>query len=75
MEDIEAAISHLSNTLKDAAEKSVAEKRYKKSRKWKDDTFSTLSRVARQTWKEKGCPKEGLLYEENGRLRREVKRD
>lgn len=64
MEDIEAAISHLSDTLKDAAAKSLPEKCYKKPRKWKDATLSALcaqSRAARQTWKENGCPKEGPL--------------
>ena len=73
----EAAISHLSDTLKDAAAKSVPEKCYKKPRKWKDATLSALcaqSRAARQNWKENGCPKEGPLYDEKGRLGREVKR-
>ena len=76
MEDIEATIFHLSNTLKDMAEKSLPEKRYKKSPKWKDETLSALcahNRVARQTWKENGCPKEGLIYEQKRRLRREIK--
>ena len=76
MEDIEVAISHLSDTLKDAAAKSLTEKCYKKPHKWKDATLSALrdqSRAARQTWKENGCPKEGPLYDEKGRWRREVK--
>ena len=54
MEDIDAANSHLSDTLKDAAAKLLPEKCYKKPCKWKDATLSALSaqcRAARQTWK------------------------
>ena len=77
MKDIEVAISHLSDTLKDAADKLIPEKCYKKPRKWKDATLSALcaqSRAARQTWKENGCPIEGPLYDEKSRLRREIRR-
>lgn len=41
MEDKKAAISHLSDTLKDAA-KSLPEKCYKKPCKWKDATLSAV---------------------------------
>ena len=74
LEDIEAAICQFTDILKDAAAKTLPVKSYKKPHKWKDTTLSTLcaqSRAAQQTWKENGCPKEGPLYNEKGRLRRE----
>ena len=52
MEDIEAAISHLSDRLKNAAAKSLPGMCYKKPRKWKDATLSALctqSRAAQPT--------------------------
>jgi len=60
----EATVSHLSDTLKDTAGKSLPEKCYKKPHKWKDATVSALcaqSKAARHTWKENGCPKEVIL--------------
>ena len=38
----EATVSHLSDTLKDTAGKSLPEKCYKKPHKWKDATVSAL---------------------------------
>ena len=47
------------------------------NQRWKDDTLTALcaqSRSAHRAWKDAGCPSEGSLFEEKGRLRGAVRR-
>ena len=63
--------------LCDAAEKALPLIQPRKPQRWKDDTLTALcaqSRSAHRAWKDAGCPSEGLLFEEKGRLRRAVRR-
>ena len=63
--------------LCDAAEKTLPLIQPRKPQRWKDDTLTALcaqSRSARRAWKDAGCPSEGLFFEEEGRLRRAVRR-
>ena len=78
IENIEAAVSFLSDTLKVCAVESLPSKGVKKPKKtFKDATLSALcsqSRSARQKWRENGSKPEGPLYDEKCRLKREVKK-
>ena len=59
------------------AEKTLPLIQPRKPRRWKDDTLTALcaqSRSARRAWKNAGCPSEGSVFEEKGRLRRAVRR-
>ena len=75
--DIDQKVKYVARVLCDAAEKTLPLIQPRKPRRWKDDTLTTLcaqSRSARRACKDAGCPSEGPLFEEKGRLRRAVRR-
>ena len=76
-EDINSESSHVTKILCDSALSSIPIRNHKRPRKWKDAILSALcaqSRNARRAWREEGCPKEGPLFDEKTRLRKEVKK-
>jgi len=77
VEQLDGEIALVAGMLVDAAERHFPLVHPRRPTRWRDDTLSCLytqSRAARAAWKEAGCPLEGPLYEEKGRLRRAVRR-
>jgi len=77
VEQLDGEIALVAGMLVDAAERHLPLVHPRRPTRWRDDTLSCLctqSRAARAAWKEAGCPLEGPLYEEKGRLRRAVRR-
>ena len=74
---VDDEMRHVAWLLTEAAMKTLPQVQGRKTSKYWDATLSCLcvqSRVARKAWLEAGCPSEGPLHEEKGRLRRAVRR-
>ena len=70
-------IEQVARLLSDAADRILPYVQPKRKSRWRDATLSCLcaqSCAARRAWKVAGCPTDGPLYEEKGRLRRAVRR-
>ena len=70
VQDVDQELKYVARVLCD--EKTLPLIQPTKPQRWKDDTLTALcaqSRSARRAWKDAGCPSEGPLFEEKGRLR------
>ena len=77
VEQVDNEVKHVSWLLVDAAVKTLPHSQKRNSQRYQDSTLSSLcvrSRMARRSWREAGCPREGPLYDEKRNLRRAVRR-
>ena len=76
-EHLDAHIKHVATLMVEAAEETLPVVQPRRKVRMKDDVLSRLcaqSRAAWRVWKEAGSPREGLLFEQKNKLRREVRR-
>ena len=76
-QQVDDEMRHVAWLLAEAADqKTLPQVQGRRTSRYQDNTLSCLcaqSRVARKAWREAGCPSDGPLYKEKGRLRRAVK--
>ena len=76
-EHLDAHIKHVATLMVEAAEETLPVVQPRRKVRMKDDVLSRLcaqSCAAWRVWKEAGSPREGLLFEQRNKLRREVRR-
>ena len=76
-QQVDDEMRHVAWLLAEAAEKTLPQVQGRRTSMYRDNTLSCLcaqSRAAHKAWREAGCPSDGPLYEEKGRLRRAVRR-
>ena len=76
-EHLDAHIKHIATLMVEAVEETLPVVQPRRKVWMKDDVLSRLcaqSHAAWRVWKEAGSPREGLLFEQKNKLRREVRR-